>query len=236
VELTEAGVRLAAHARRIEAGFAQAERDVKGAQDVITLRLGVPTTIPIAWIEDFLRRQTEADDGWRVEIVEGRERDLLDRLTRGRLDAAVTIVRSDNARFKSKVLLTEGYSLALPTAHRLAHRQTIAAEELAEDTMIVRRQCELLAETSRHFTTRGVRPFFAARTFEDTRALAYVRSGAGLTIMPDGFTAPGLARIRLEDFEFTRDLGILYAGHAAQMDLAESDTLKLLALTVAARS
>jgi hypothetical protein len=28
----------------------------------------------------------------------------------------------------------------------------------------------------------------------------------------------------------------LYAGHAAQMDLAESDTLKLLALTVAARS
>src|ERR1700754_476589 len=76
VELTEAGVRFAAHARRIEAEFAIAEREVRSTTVQTTVRLGVLPTLPGAWIEAFLMR-LRPEDG-RVELVEGRERELLE--------------------------------------------------------------------------------------------------------------------------------------------------------------
>lgn len=71
-------------------------------------------------------------------------------------------------------------------------------------------------ETSRHFTARGVCPFFAARTMNDDQALALVQPGLGVTVVPDGYAAPGVARPRLADFAHTRKIGILQrAGEAS---------------------
>jgi DNA-binding transcriptional LysR family regulator len=210
VELTEAGARFAVRARRIEAEFNLAERDVAGDEALNTFRLGVLATIPSTWIAALARRFAEVSAQERVELVEGRERDLLERLGRRRIDAALTIVRPDETRFVSEALLTEGYCLALPQSHPLAAKPVIQAEALADNVMIVRRQCELLPETSRHFTARGVRPFFAARTMDDDRALTLVQAGLGLTVMPDGFTAPGVTRPRLANFDFVRTIGIVH--------------------------
>ncbi len=232
VELTEAGARLTVHARRIEAEFAIAEQEARGSQPVTTIRLGMLATTPTAWTESFLRNHRLSGVTERVEITEGRERDLLERLARGRIDVALAIIRDDNARFESRPLWSEGYSLAVAADHRLAGRETIAAEELAGETMIVRRQCELLGETSRHFTARGVRPFFAARTTSDDRALAYVRTGLGITVMPDCFAGPGIARPRLADFLHWRTLGLLYAPHTAGTLLRERSTIRLLIDTI----
>ena len=48
----------------------------------------------------------------------------------------------------------------------------------------------------------------------DDRALAYVAAGLGVTVMPDGYAAPGVVRPKLEGFEFTRTLGLHFAPHA----------------------
>ena len=216
VELTEAGAQLAVHARRIESDFNLFEQSMQAAPARQTLRLGVLATIPTAWITDFLRQNHNQG----IELVEGRERDLLERLGRGRIDAALTIVRAGNPRFGSEVLHREGYALAMPADHPLSGEPVIAAEQLADNVMIVRRHCEVLGETSRHFTARGVRPFFAARTTSDERALALVAAGLGVTVMPDGFRSAGVMRPKLAGFDLTRDLGVLYAspcdtGHPA---------------------
>lgn len=210
VELTEAGVRFAVHARRIESEFNAAEQDLGAAGPTKAFRLGVLRSIPTRWIEAFAARLSPALAQAPVTLVEGRERDLLERLARGRIDAALTIVRPADARFDSEILRTEGYGLALPSDHALAHMPVIAAEALADSVMIVRRHCEVLAETSRHFTSRGVRPFFTAKTTDDNRALALVRAGFGVTVIPDGFIAQGVARPRLAGFDLVRNLGVLY--------------------------
>jgi DNA-binding transcriptional LysR family regulator len=210
VELTEAGVRFAVHARRIETEFSLAEQDLGASQATKTFRLGVLTSIPTAWVEALAARLSPDLAQDPVALIEGRERDLLERLTRGRIDAALTIIRPGDNRFDSEVLRTEGYSLALPTSHALADKRVIAAEALADNVMIVRRHCEVLAETSRHFTLRGVRPFFTAKTTNDYRALALVGAGFGVTVMPDGFTAAGVVRPRLAGFDLVRNLGILH--------------------------
>ncbi|KQN93814.1 LysR family transcriptional regulator [Sphingomonas sp. Leaf231] len=209
VALTDAGAGLLAHARAIEAGFAAAERDVAGAGAAPLLRLGVLTTIPHAWIERWLAART----GDRVEIVEGNERDLRARLARGRIDVALTILREGDDRGAGQHLLTEGYSLAIGASHPLADRAVLRAEEVAHEAMIVRRHCEMLSETSRFFTARGVRPFFTARTTSDDSALSHVRARLGITVMPDGFHAAGVMRVPLEDFDATRDIGLVFASH-----------------------
>jgi DNA-binding transcriptional LysR family regulator len=210
VELTDSGVRFAVHARRIESEFNAAEQDLGAGGATKAFRLGVLTSIPTRWIEALAARLSPTLAHAPVSLVEGRERDLLERLTRGRIDAALTIVRPVDARFDSEILRTEGYGLALPSGHALAHMPVIAAEALADSVMIVRRHCEVLAETSRHFTSRGVRPFFTAKTTDDSRALALVRAGFGVTVMPDCFNAEGVVRPRLAGFDFVRNLGILY--------------------------
>jgi len=232
VELTAAAVELAGHARRIEAEFTAAERAVHMAAAPATLRLGVLASIPANWIEDYAARLREAS-GERVEFVEGRERDLTERLARGNLDVALGVIR-DDARLPAERLFTEGYSLAMASDHRLAGRDVIDAAELAGEPMIVRRHCELLSETSRHFTARGVRPFFPARVTSDDRALRLVRAGLGITVMPDCFEGPGIARPRLADFPHSRDVGLLFGAQAKA--LRDRPAVRLLVDLVESRS
>lgn len=224
VELTPAGAHLAIHARRIEAEFNLAEAAVAGQGRRRTLRLGVLATIPPRFVAGFVASPREADE--QVELVEGRERDLLDRLARGRIDAALTLLRPDNDRYQREPLWREGYGLALPEDHPLAGEAVIAAEALADNVMIVRRNCEVLAETSHHFTTRGVRPFFAARTTSDDRALALVAAGLGVTVMPKGHAGPGVVRAGLAGFDHVREVGLLYADHAGRADIGDSGVLR----------
>jgi len=234
IELTSAGATLLTHARRIEAEFARAERSVRGIATTSVVRLGVLTTLPPRWIDVYLDRLHAEAPAERVEIVEGRERELNERLARGRIDAALTVLRGDDDRFERRTLFKEGYSLALAAHHPLAGRQTIDAEELLDEPMIVRRQCELLPETSRFFTARGVRPFFPARTTNEERALAYVRSGLGITIMPDSCKADGIVCIRLSGFDFIREIGLLFGSHAEAAELLARPALGLLTGTIAA--
>ncbi len=230
VELTEAGVGLLAHARAIEAGFAAAERDAAGARPLAILRLGVLSTTPRRWVERALGLWRPAHE--RIELVEGNERDLRARMARGRIDMALTILRDADDRRRGRAFATEGYGLALSATHTLADRDLLRAEDLAGETMLVRRHCELLSETSRFFTARGIRPFFAARTTSDDRALAYVRAGLGVTIMPDGFAEDGVRLARLEDFDFTRDVGLVFAPHAGASKLASHALADALAEAV----
>ena len=231
VALTDAGARLVSHARTIEATFAAAEREVIGTPPRQTLRLGVLATTPRRWIEDFLREHRSRGVGSQIEIVEGKERDLRERLARGRIDVALMLLR-DGDDYASQRLFTDGYSLALGTAHPLAGRDVIRAEELGNDPMIVRRHCELLPETSRFFTTRGVRPVFASRTTSDDKALSYVRAGLGVTVMPDCFREPGVVHAHLEGFDFTRDIGLVFAPHVDAKDLAQSSTITALVAAI----
>lgn len=212
VELTEAGVRLMRHARKIEAEFAAAEREVRDVPALSILRFGILATIPSAWVESLLAGLDRDRIGHRLEIVEGRERDLNDRLLRGRIDVALNILRG--SRFAEERLYSEGYSLALSEHHPLASEQAVEASQLGDNPMIVRRQCELLPETSRFFTTRGVRPVFSARTASDHRALQYVATGLGVTVMPDSFSYKGVVRIPLVEFNHTRTIGLQFADHA----------------------
>ena len=234
VELTVSGAHFAVHARRIEAEFAQAERSVQDTTLQATIRLGILNTIPTLWHEALVRAFRPFASSERVEFVEARERDILDQLSRGRTDLALTIIRDDNDRFVSRPLVEEGYALAMSLDHPLAREEIISADALADNVMIARRNCEALADTSRHFTSRGVRPFFAAKTNNDDRALALVRSGLGVTVMPASFACPDIAMPRLAGFTLTRTIGILFAPHIDATQIESTATHAAIIATISA--
>jgi DNA-binding transcriptional LysR family regulator len=230
VELTSFGATFAPHARRIEAEFAKAMQAMAVDQKVKLIRIGIVSTLPSPWME-AAARQACSVDGERLEVVEGRMRDLLPRLERGRVDVVIGILGSD-AR-EQDILLEEGYALALPDKHALAHHEIVEAEDVRDAQMIVRRNCEALSDVSRFFTQRGIRPFFAARTTNDDRSVALVRAGLGITVMPRCFAQPGIAMPNLSGFDQRRRIGLITAPASASRS-ADSQCLQRYASAIKA--
>lgn len=235
VELTAAGARFLVHARRIESEYNLAERAMDEVETLERLRIGWLTSIPYDRLACALRAMRAEGGKMQVEIVEGNERDLHTHLARGRIDMAVSLIRPGGARFREEAILEEGYRLALPAGHRLARAETVAAEALAAETMIVRRHCEALAATSRHFTERGVRPFFAMRSTNDERVLEMVAAGLGVTVMPECYRREGIGWPRLAGFDLVRQIGFLFAGHGEPSRLADMPIVEHLRQALAAR-
>jgi LysR family hydrogen peroxide-inducible transcriptional activator len=236
VHLTEAGSRLLEHARAIEQEFAKVEQGVGRLQPRRLTRLGVLSTIPTPLIEKVVRRHQGLEPRERLEIVEGPERDLMAQLDRGRIDLALTLLRSEPGRFAQEWLYSEGYALAVPRSHRHADAESVNAEDLGEEVMIVRRHCEALSATSRHFTERGVRPEFSFRSANDDKVLALVRAGLGITLMPESYVDPGIRRPRLAGFTLRREVGLIFSDRGVALKDEEGSAVTALRQVLAAEA
>jgi DNA-binding transcriptional LysR family regulator len=214
VELTPPGTRLLAHARRIESEFNLAQQAIIGATNQPLTRIGILRSIPATMIARISTEMLRLDPDLLIEFVEGSERELLAHLARGRIEAALTLVGRGDDRYLEEALREEGYAMALPHHHPRAAQPVIQADEMNDNVMIVRRHCEALTETSRHFTERGVRPHFALRTTNDERVLHLVAAGLAVTVMPDCYAADGVARVKLAGFDLTRTIGLIFASGA----------------------
>jgi DNA-binding transcriptional LysR family regulator len=226
IEITSAGTRFLAHARRIEREFNLALRAMDVAVDAPTFRLGLLGSVSDDIIAAALGDSRGSSNGHRrpLELVYGNERELAGHLARGRIDIALTLVGRGGDRFVERPIVEEGYALAMAATHPLGERTEIAAEELADEVMIVRRHCEALSDTSRHFTERGVRPHFALRSTNDDRVLRMVAAGVGITVMPQSHRFPGVSRARLTGFALRRTVGWAHAPDA-EASIADDDGL-----------
>lgn len=207
VELTEAGARLVEPARRIEAAFLEAQAALAETNAVTTIRLGLASTLAAGFVEEIVAA-CRALPGVRLELVERRAGELAALLDRGRVDLTLGPLGASEAR-PTLPLFEEPYLLALAEVHPLARADTIAVESLADEPMLVRRQCEALPLVSQFFTARGVRPFMAARSISEERVAGYVRAGLGLTVMPRSLGAPGVALRPLAGFGLQRTVGLV---------------------------
>ncbi|KMS52803.1 LysR family transcriptional regulator [Novosphingobium barchaimii LL02] len=228
VALTPAGSRFLVRARRIAAEYEHALVELSEVTDPTLLRIGVLNTIPARFVEDWLTRHRAQGSGEALEILDGTERDIAERLERGRIDIALTVIRPHHARFHPEVLARERYMMVLPPAHPLAGESEVQAEDLARNRMALRRHCEALPEINRFFVERGVRPRFVLKTTSDERVLAVVRSGAGIGMMPECFAAGPERFVPVRDFELAREVGLLHAGQEAAAQGLSSPFVGLL--------
>jgi DNA-binding transcriptional LysR family regulator len=212
IRLTDAGNRLLAHARAIEREFRLAEASLARSAPTLTpLRLGVIPSLDTAMLARIVSAYAEANRGGReLVLIEGTDADLRKRLGDGQLDAALTLLRPEDKGRASLTLFEEGYRLMLSENHPLARKERLEVSDVAGETMIARRSCEILADTSRFFTQRGVRPSFFLRSGNDDRCMEMVRIGMGVTTAPQSLAGPGIRALPLAGYDFRRIVGVIF--------------------------
>ncbi|QGZ93473.1 LysR family transcriptional regulator [Terricaulis silvestris] len=211
VSLTPAGSRFLTHARRITQEYEAALREVSETPQLKRVRAGVLSTIPARDLERVMALHARNTGGEALEILDSTERDIANRLSDGRLDVAITILRPGLESFAQEKLRNEPYVLFVSANHKLSGVESVEGGELAGETMIVRRQCEGLPEISRYFTNRDVRPSFSLRTLNDDRAMSMVAARLGVTVAPASFLRSGLAAVKLAGFTLNRDVGLVFS-------------------------
>jgi DNA-binding transcriptional LysR family regulator len=211
VSLTPAGSRFLVHAQRIAHDYELALRDISQTTPRRTLRVGILSTLPSPQLEAIVTHHRAQNSGEELELLDGSERELKNWLDDERIELALTLLRPGATGPAQEFLVREDYVLITSRQHRLAQTKRVHGEELAKDAMIIRRHCEVLAATSQYFTQRGVRPSFGLKTTNDDRALALVRAGLGVTVMPESFRDPEICHVKLIDFDLHREIGLVYS-------------------------
>lgn len=207
IRLTEAGGRFLPIARDLERGFRSADGFGRAEEsDKPVLKLGTIRSVP----GDFFQAIAAIlSRDFALEIVENSDSELRAAVHGGRLNIALVPLRQGEREPNVVPLYEEPFVMLVAANHPLAGQDEVGPEELATETMIARRSCELLDTTSRFFTRHRVRPRFALRSDSDDRCLRMVAAGVGITTAPASLAIDGIVPIKVIGYDFRRELGLL---------------------------
>ena len=219
IRLTEAGGRFLPIARDLERGFRAADTFGRAEEsDRPALKLGTIRSVPGEFLQAVAALLAR---DFAIEIVENGESDLRAGVHGGRLHIALVPLRPGERGSHVVPLYDEPLVMFVAADHVLAGRGEVGPEELAPETMIARRACELLDATSRFFTRHRVRPRFALRSDSDERCLRMVAAGVGITTAPVSLAIEGIVPLRVGGYDLRRELGLLiHPTWRAQADVA----------------
>jgi len=216
VRLTEGGERFLPRARSMLAEWAAAESDARRPPQRLAARLGIAPSLPTKPVADWLA-SCEAD-GFDIEAVQAAPEILIERLRRGRIDAALVPLAPGDARSIS--LFRDPFRIALAERHPIAakHRCTIA--DLAQEPFVIRPHCPMHEAARRAFAAKGARPRVALRTTDDAAAMAAVAAGVGACFVPASLVGPGCRLLALTDLPAERRVGLMLSQRAPNERLA----------------
>ena len=225
IQLTEAGAKFLVHARKIQREFKLAEDEtVKSKPQQRSIKLGVLESIASHILEPIIADYQGLEYSKPLSLLEGNVSELQSALAKGRIDAAFTISPSIILTGRIIPLFEEPYLLMTSRHHRIADRKIVSPEEIISETMIARRACELLPETSKFFTSHGVRPPFSLRSPHDDRVMAMVRANLGITVAPRSHQIKNVSAIQLEGFLHVRTIALVI-GNAWTTTFGSDDNL-----------
>lgn len=189
VTLTEAGTLLAVRARRVLAELEDATAEL---QELTGLRagrvtVGVTQTPGPLDLLDLLARFHARFPQVELVVREGLSTDLAARLRGDGLDLAfLTLADGDDLRgLELTELAREPLVVALPAAHRLAHRRRLAVADLRDEPLVAFPQGATIREAVRRAALdAGFEPAVAFETTEVARARAFVAAGLGIAVLP----------------------------------------------------
>jgi LysR family transcriptional regulator, hydrogen peroxide-inducible genes activator len=179
------------------------------------LRLGVIYTIGPYLLPDLVRASIERVPQMPLMLQENFTVKLLEMLRAGELDCAILAEPFMDTNLAMAPLYDEPFVVAVPRSHHLASRQSIGAEELKRETMLLlgAGHCfrdhvlEVCPEFARFSSdAEGIRKSFEGSSLETIKYM--VAAGMGVTVVPSLSVArephPHIAYIPFEEPAPTR--------------------------------
>ena len=193
VSVTPLGQEIVRQAQAVIEQASQIKEIAKRGKDPVTgpLRLGVIYTIGPYLLPDLVRQVIERVPQMPLVLQENLTAKLLDMLRTGELDCAIMAEPFPDAGLAIAALYDEPFVVALPNRHPLAKRESISAEELKRETMLLlgTGHCfrdhvlEVCPEYARFSSNaEGIRKSFEGSSLETIKYM--VASGMGITVVP----------------------------------------------------
>lgn len=162
------------------------------------LRLGVIYTIAPYLLPDLVRQTIERTPQMPLMLQENFTVKLLEMLRMGEIDAAIMAEPFPDTGLATAPLYDEPFLAAVPVAHALAAKDTITADELKRETMLLlgNGHCfrdhvlEVCPEFARFSSdAEGIRKSFEGSSLETIKHM--VAAGMGVTLVPRLGVPPG---------------------------------------------
>ena len=205
---TPAGARFLEAARGILLACNAVKADLRAISAPRALRVGVLQTLSTRHVADLLGAFRRTRPEIVLQLVDAARDELETRLDQEKLDVILTSLDAANQRKNAVVLFKEPYVLAVSLDHRFAKLKSITLKDLNNEPFIVRTSCETFQNTTKVLLERGIRARLVYRTEHDDRALALVGAGVGVALVPALDDGPGVAKVRIPDFDATRTIGL----------------------------
>jgi LysR family transcriptional regulator, hydrogen peroxide-inducible genes activator len=193
VSVTPLGEQIVSQARAVIEQAQQIKEIAKRGTDPISgpLRLGVIYTIGPYLLPDLVKQAIARVPQMPLLLLENFTVKLLEMLRTGELDCAIMAEPFPDTGLASAALYDEPFVVALPRDHVLLERQSISAEELRHETMLLlgTGHCfrdhvlEVCPEYARFaINAEGIRKSFEGSSLETIKYM--VASGVGITVVP----------------------------------------------------
>src|SRR6478672_4581578 len=193
VTMTPLGAQIVAQAERVLEQTAAIKEIAKQNKDPLAgpFRLGVIYTVAPYLLPPLVKNMIERVPQMPLVLQENFTVRLIEMLRQGELDAAIMALPFADQGLLVQPLYDEPFVVAVPKGHPWARRETIDAEELKSETMLLlgnghcfRDQVlEVCPEMARFSTTGdGIARTFEGSSLETIRHM--VASGIGITILP----------------------------------------------------
>lgn len=193
VSMTPLGAQIVAQAERVLEQTAAIKEIAKQNKDPLAgpLRLGVIYTIAPYLLPQLVKVMIDRVPQMPLILQENFTVKLIEQLRQGELDAAIMALPFNMQGLSVQPLYDEPFVVAVPRNHKWAKSETIPAEDLKSETMLLlgnghcfRDQVlEVCPEMSRFSTTGdGIARTFEGSSLETIRHM--VASGIGITVLP----------------------------------------------------
>lgn len=192
VQLTQVGLRLAAHGRAVSSQLSVAEQEVLellGRQQA-RLRVGAFPSALTTFVPTALRRFRRTRPEVELSLVDGHMPQLIGLLDSGAIDLAVVYGPEGSTgpapgHLELHHLCDDTYKVILPRGHRLADRSAIHLADLADDQWIGSRSAatwfRIVVDACR---AEGFTPSVALTTDDYLGVQAMVASTLGVAVLP----------------------------------------------------
>ncbi|HJW36453.1 MAG TPA: LysR substrate-binding domain-containing protein [Actinomycetes bacterium] len=209
VRLTDAGRALMVHAEAVLAHLDEAQQELgeiaglrRGRLRLASFPTAIATLVPHA-VALFTRRHPDV----HLTVVDDHQQGLIPRLARWELDLALIYdheaLPEPEVRLDRTHLLDDPFDLLVPDGHPLAHRRSVALEELADETLIGGTPDGAYARIVLHSCrVAGFEPRVVFGSDDYNAVQAFVAVGLGVAILPRlalTFPRPGPARVALAE-------------------------------------
>lgn len=139
VDMTPVGLRILEHARRALHCVDSIRDEARAARDPLVgpIKLGVIPTLAPYLMPHILKPLRAAYPDLTIDLWEDQTHALIDSLRNHKLDAALLATRPDAPEITELSLFVEPLLAALPNTHRLAKKESVREEDLADELLVL---------------------------------------------------------------------------------------------------